>query len=560
MPTIDDYELPSSLVAVLEEYIKELPGELVLSFAKSCPEKVSGIRLIKGNVEHLRKRMLATMLGKDQKLPVELVQLLSCNNVNQYLVSELPLESLKTFHDDFMLLWNEEQYLINLLLDDREEVREFAIEWLEEAEDDELELESGDEEEQIDEEIAQKLKDLRKSLEETRREAAAEKKRNKGFQKKMDKLQQDLDSYIKRWSKEKEKAAAEYKMVIQLQKELDSLRDRMQEKISDGIREKLQSYIHSWLSRPSAIETLAAEDNSPLLDRVTKALEKQACTDKHSGNVNVLKERLIALEQAKENVDQARRDALQPLQELAPLSRELAEEIKKRRELIGIRDKQDSTLASCQARINESGSPDELGRISVLLQELHEMDFLSKRDFHILRKQVRHVRDRLIVGRDNLEERIDFATHYKEMCMAQEHDSLNIIVDGHNVILGPDNYYLFNGDNEGILENEKRKILTAMNKQIFEDKTDITVTVFFDSPVSSVNIIAPNIKEIYSGGGQEDQRADNAIINHLQEARDQSQSGHYVVVSNDKELVSSALKLGAGSMSVFDYGVMLRRI
>lgn len=562
MPIIDNFELPKNLVLAMEGNVRELPDEIILALVKSCPERFGGFRAIKKNIEKFRQLIIGSMLSKGQEVPAELSQILSLNILSQRLISELPIESLHLFHDDFLDFWDQEQYLISLLTDDREEVREIAIEWIKESElDTELGSDPDDLQEQKEEkpETKQKLRELKTSLVEARRETVSERKRNKGLERKIAKLKSELGAHKTRYDREKEKANAEHECSVQKQQELDRLQSDMQDKIQKGINIGLQEAMRTWLARPTAIESLVEDDVPSLFDRVNRALERQDCVDKHSGNMRVLKERLLALEQAKQKVDQAREEALQPVQELSPLSCELADEIEKIRSEINVKYEQSGPLLGWQAKINETTSHDELGEISRLLQGLHDLNLLPSQDFQVLRNQIRQVRDRLVSGKNFLEEEIAVTALTGKVQQVKSSHDLNLIVDGHNVIFGPDSYYLFNEYSKEAPEFEKRSLLTSMNKQAFENNTDITVTVFFDSPVYSENVVASNIQEIYSGGGQEDQRADNAIINYLQDARTKSQDRQYVLVTNDRDLAFRACKSGAETISVFDYGVMLRR-
>jgi hypothetical protein len=494
------------------------------------------------------------MFTQGNEIPNELIKFLAYNDLNLELVSNLPVESLELFLQDFQEYFGEKEYLICLLLDSRPEVRQLAITCIEDNEDkenDQQAPEAGEDDLQGDDthEDNQQIKELKKLLGEARLEAGRARKRNKRLEEKIDKLKTNLSTQDDLITCQKEKTMHEQEVAASTQKKLDDLEKTLEQKIHEGITVEIRDRVCSWLAKPMELNDLVKEqDAGNLLDRVNNALEKQMRVDKHSGNLRVLRERLAELKQARKNINQARQESLSVIPELARLSNELENEISEIQMKIGSGSHDNTQLAAWVLKINEATTFRDLQDIDRLIKQLREQDIFSENDVLLLRKQIRTTRDQFI-------DQWRYVDNECLPCPTRQ----TLIVDGHNVVLGPDSFYLFNGRNTILTEQEKRKLLTDMNIKAFENKQDLTVLIYFDSPTYSQNIVTDNIEEIFSGGGQNDQRADNAIIDFLQQSQNEMSEQQYALITDDQGLASRAEQLGAGITSVFEYALMLRQ-
>ncbi len=549
MVKIDDFELPDSIVRTMKTLIGEMSPEAILSFAKGHPGLFPGYRLIKKNVGPFRKLMLEVMIADNNTVPEPLLSLFSCTPLSQDLISKLPVESLDIFFDDFQELFGSDIFLTFLISDDREDVRQIVVDHFAEQ-DNEADDEEPTDSVECNPESEETVKELKNDLAAAKRDLSEALKRNKRLEEKIGRQKKDSAEREKQLQVQKTKIADEQQAHKDVQKELAELHGVVDERIRAGISQGMRERIKSWLAAPKAVQDQVDQATSTnLLNRVSDTLEHQARVDRHSGNLRILKKRLVELEQAKHKIQQARHDSLRGLPELAQLDQELAEEISLIQHTIGMSDDDNERLKSWFIRINEAATVDSLREIDHLVSEMADHGLLAAADVQRLKERIVRARDRHVDSWKYVEE--------NDKSSATNHKTF--IVDGHNVILGPESLYLFNEQNLELTELEKRNKLTSMTEQAFGHNKNISAQIFFDSPTFSVNNISHNVTEVYSGGGQEDQRADNAIIDFLKSQKVDSLSNTYVLITDDQELSSRAEKLGANVLSVFEYGVILRQ-
>ncbi len=554
---IDDFELPPSFTRTLKDCVISMSPEMALSFAKTNPSWFCGLRLIKKQSKQLKQRIIATMFSDGNYIPEELLEFIACNDLSSDLISQLPLESLQRFLDEFLAIFDSNLFLISLLIDSREEVQKFARTAIENVREQEENSDTspGREGKQADykeftdlQESVTKLKNEYAAL---KKESAAAVKRNKRLSKTIETLKKQLTGQQQLTTQQKETIGTLKKLTESRQTRLDDLTAELENKIQQGISAEMAATVNSWLAFPEQINTLVREDTTaPLLNRVEQALEHQAQIDKHSGNLRILKERLACLERARAAVEQSRRNSLQVLPDLALLSRELAAQIQLIHEKISSCRAENPHIASWLSVINETDSPEKLQELNHLISQLRKQDILSEQDTLILRKKVKQVRDLSI-------DHFQYAGKKTHPCPEKQ----ILIVDGHNAILSDDSSFLFDDHTCALTEPEKRKLLTGISKNAFADRENISLVIFFDSPVYSETDITKNIKEIYSGGGNEEQRADNAIIHFLQTRQQKIDNtlNKIILITNDRELSLRAEKFGVTIHSVYEYGVMLRK-
>ncbi len=547
---LDDVELPDSIVRAMKEVIEEMSSESILAFARAYPDLFPGYRLIKKNTRSFKRRILEVMIADGKAVPDPLLKLLSYNHLNQDLIDKLPLESLEIFFDDFHQYFGEDIFLTALLCDERQEVRSLALDHFA-ASGNEPDEDPEDESEELSPDLDERVKELKQELTRLKRELADSRKREKRLEDKIEKLRKELALKAEKLQTRKANADRIREKLQQNREELAALQTMVERKIEEGITAGMEERLRGWLAVPGSVqEQQLLDDSSELLDRVTQALEHQARVDRHSGNLRQLRQRLAELEQAHQEIARARSEALRVLSELSPLAREVELELNKIREKLKQLPKERQTLQPWLARINEAETAGELGSLDKLAGKMADQGILAPGDRKYIRERIREARDRhLDFSRFVLREK-------PEQPVAQD-----IIVDGHNVVLGPESFYLFHDTGHELTESGKRARLTGMIETAFVDNSLVTVRIVYDSPTRSENRVAANITEIYSGGGDADQRADDAIVDLLQKNmhRNSQEEKNSLVITDDRELSRRVRKLGADVLTVFEFSIMLRR-
>ncbi len=542
MPLLKGFELPDFLLNQIEQMVTALSDQQILLYVQAVPDWLGGFRIIKKNCARFRKIIIKKMVAGSQEMPEELLKLLSLNKVNCDLLPNLSVESLESFHADFLSAFGPEYYILCLFIDDRSEVNELAIEFVENYKviceetaecDDHEDLEpSGS---AIEKELEKELETLKNKQNTFKQDVAKKQKKIKALQNIIDNLKSQKKELNKKYAQEKDKVRGISSQLDLKQQEIDQLNRIAEEKIQAGINEKIDLFRKSWLAEPISVNEIIAENSANLLEKAEQILAGQARQDRHYGNLQILKNRLETFQQTKKDIDYARKNALTPLPELAYVSQELDLEIRKLSNLINLKSNRNSLIEDLQIRINEASSRSSLQQIAELLPQLHELKLFTSRNYDCLRNNIARTQDRLInSNKELLHNFIDNRPTEKEVEL--------IIVDGHNVILGNESCFLFNDNKINSSGHAGRQLLTELIIKEFCHDSQIFVRIFFDSPVYSENKLTENITEIFSGGGQDDQRADKAIIQYIKGNKNNS-ANRFILVTDDRKLAAAAEKL-----------------
>lgn len=537
MPTINRIELSQELVDELQCCLEERDQEEIRGFARMYPDHFSGTR--QGNVDSIKKRIVSTMLTGRGAVPDELLDFLVTFDFNQFI--------------------GKERFLLGLLRDEREEVREFASHIMNGGWRVEFDQEGGLEEGQILRrdlrEQEQRYDELKNELQQSRNdEKSARKKidqlntKNKTLESESNQLKQELESGKREISKTNEDLCREKKEHLGLQKEIE-------EKIQAGVDDKFQKAMQTWLARPAALDETAKQTPGDLLDRVEDTLARQAREDRHFGNLRILQERLAALAQAMEKILLARQEALNPLPELLLLSAELEKKYLSLQKKLNLKLPEDHLLKSLQARINEADSFSRLQQVNRLLFELEAAKVLTEEKLKQLYALYRQSFQREMTKYENVQP----ADHEPQTPISilvegmRGRVKINLLIDGHNVVLGRAANFLISNQDREFSEADKRVFLSNKIVAAFSDKPKITVRIYFDSPEYSNKNLTQNINQIFSGGGYQKQRADDVIVSDLQNLRRRPSNDTYVLVTDDCELANRSARLNVENLSVIDF-------
>ena len=140
----------------------------------------------------------------------------------------------------------------------------------------------------------------------------------------------------------------------------------------------------------------------------------------------------------------------------------------------------------------------------------------------------------------------------------EENQPLIVILDGHNVVhLLPE--FFEDSYSDGVPGKATREKLVSSVCRIFESADKCKVDVFFDGPSPSTQMHAPHIREVYSGGGNAEHRADNAIVEYLEFCCRQMSAMPRILVTDDRDLRAEGDRRGALSMPVPEFGAFMER-
>ncbi len=299
-----------------------------------------------------------------------------------------------------------------------------------------------------------------------------------------------------------------------------------------------------------------AED---LLPRARQAGEKQAAIDRHAGNLAEMRKRRDALRGALDDLTRAANEAVHPVPEMAALREELQRAI----------SRLESTLqqaapdlgpaaARLLARVNATATVEEAQTVRRLLGEVEQFDLLTAYE----RVQIfRAYNRRMAVEYGAHGPRVVQAAHWDDPVWqlrqaAANAQQLVLMVDGHNVLhLLPE---MFSRDFEDDAPRTRaREHLVELARRMFFAHPECDVRIYFDSPVASERRHGANVREIYSGGGEGEHRADTAIVRGLDACCATMSAMPRLLVTDDRDLRKSAIERGARIVPVAQFGALL---
>lgn len=603
MPTIDDFEVPSPLMDEYQRLVAEADAELLLEFVRNHADLVKGLQIKKSSAPAIRQRM-SQALSRARALSPDWLEFLAQAGLNQDVVVVLSECVLEACLPDFLALYGRDRFLAAVLADSRPGVRKLAVRQLERAaaadfpDADQAARRLRDRLETFGRHAASWLAErpappagepappppgegevpaLRArvaELEDELREVQARRKREKALQDKIDELKAraaELEAALggERRATAAGRALAEQRSLEarQAQGALAEEKAAMDSRVREGVERELRHVLRGWLASAARAEEAAraAEAASPeqdLLARAEAALEAQARRDRAAGSRRVLRERLAALEAMLRRVREGVVDSLSPAVELERLAEELEKEAGRLRGIVGGAARPVGLFAqSLRARLAHAEGADELDRLHALLLELDDEKLLSAAQLQALygayHDRMAQAYDRYAPARPEGREPNDPV--WGLMRKLSEGEPVLLLVDGHNVLLAVPE--LFSRDAAGgPPDAPARARLVALTAELLGGSARAEARVYYDGPVRQEIAHGPMVKEIYSGGGQAEHRADTVILQDLEFCRAAQRQGPWILVTDDRELRGEAKRLGALTVPVAQFAAALGRV
>ena len=575
---------PTQLTPACEKELQRLVGlipdnELSVLTVTEPAFQNGGFRA--SNTAALRARVAQLACGS-QPVSDALRRLLARRSRARTLTGTLALPALAEARHALAALIGGDVLLVALLLDDRQEVRDKAENWMQTASPF-VNTEPAEAQVRLRETFAG-LADLlgassasgaaatretwqaqKEQLEFRVRDLQEEKRRLKGVDDRLARVTQKLSATEEKLSEALSKREAADTSLRETTRERDELKTeleretaRREERLTAALDLALASEFHGWLAEARAVEAAAAEPapHADLLARAEAALKKQNASDRHSGNRATLAERLALLEAERENVRDALANALRPTQELKTVEAELVAEIRSLKKLLSP-DAAATPLEEALAARIHAAQDNDLPRLRDLPDLIATLNILDDAALTRLRQTFqKRLAAAQAVGTPldpHTEERQNAASLLGR-ALAGKIPAI-LLVDGHNVLFGLPARY--NPPRGGALSDaEKRKKLTDDVVRLTAPNPAVRAWIVFDGPTRSDTQAAANVRVTYSGGTGE-HRADGVILDNLRFFKSTSPDTAVLLVSNDGDLCLAARRLGAQDVAVLDFGAFL---
>ncbi|NCC53175.1 MAG: hypothetical protein EOM20_18455 [Spartobacteria bacterium] len=592
MTKIDTFELPSDLAAYL---VDEADTEHILLHVRHDKALCRGFQPTKVNIGHFRSRIRNRLAGQAQ-LSEELRLLLARAGFNYRFIVVLSERAIDVFFDDFLTACGREAFLSGLLVDDRAPVRKRAIDYLKQEEeprgpsaaevaaararlsenlaaflaytgtlfDREAPLaipvqnaESSDELAEVERQVQALNEELSRSRGEARKARA--------LQKKCD----TLEARIRTLEEEKasaqtalQQARQEMKLVEAREQSIREEKARLEESAGElilrGIEERTQALVHTWLREPLKAE--GAVDDAPsvaaLLEMADTVLSRQAEVDRHTGNLRILREQHAALTDAWQRVCAAAGNALNPLPDLKQAQERLERKINELQALLPSAPGAPASVAArLLARIGVSASEDEMTEMLDLLNRFEDYGLLAPVDLQRLHQahQARMARMYAASWPNVVQGPIPKNTVLKLRKFISENRALLWLLDGCNILLGLDGP---SGEGDRGFAVAREELIDRLAGMV-RNADRSHVRIYFDSPERMDVTRAPNVKVVFSGGGEASQRADNAVLAFLEYARNENADIPIFLTTDDREFGVRAARFGAEIIRLQPFAALL---
>jgi predicted RNA-binding protein with PIN domain len=341
-----------------------------------------------------------------------------------------------------------------------------------------------------------------------------------------------------------------------LERKLQDVERGKAEAIRSGVKAELATLDRQWLAEALDLEAVVAETSAAdLLLRVQSVLEAQKAQDRTSGNRLELGRRLQELRAARQQLQDAHENAIHPVRELAALTEELEAEIARLQNKLGLPRPNDEFFERLLQQIHGARELGGLREAGTLVDSLCEVRLLAAEQTRQAYAALQRRHDILLAqskrsGDESPDHWLSFPSlmHHNLDCL--------LLLDGHNVLFALDHLqpYFENG-NPGA---KARGRLIELVQRLIAGRAKVQARVVFDGPEGSVQTVGANLKVEFSGGTA-DQRADDALVRHLEQKSFQELKRRTFVVTNDHELQRRIRTQNAYYMPAGAFDLMLQK-
>lgn len=546
MIEIDGKPIPEPILKALQDAVDHVPTKALLDYAHPQADLMKGLSPRPDSAPVLRKRLKTQLLLKRPPDPAFL-ELLREGSLFGQLIVVLSDKALAHGFPAFCAFFGEPALLTGMLLDPRDEVRKMAWEHLAahpnvdgfrdltpDAGRDSLESDfgpflnrlaalkghvPGSHDKPADSaEVAELRAKVRRFEEQAKREDRSAEKDKSLLQREREQHRAKLDELETRIRELKAQAAEADARAKAAAQTLAEAQDDLHRRVREGLSAELASESRRWLLPLREMEHAARthKTTATLLNDVREAIRQQAERDRAMGNRQELRKRLESLRQARDEVREALKNALNRHPRLGELAEALDREIEQLGTLLGEPAAAGSAENALFARVNLAQSVAEVEAVRAFLDgdaktfNLFVPGFTQELGRRLADKRHQLLQSLIPTAPAGGQAPADRLRHK----LALPQVRLLLVVDGHNLLLSrPD---LF----QGWLENGQpgaraREELAERLALALAPSHDIDIRLYFDGPERSETDRTPRLKVIYSGGGRGDQRADDAIVQDL---------------------------------------------
>ena len=345
-----------------------------------------------------------------------------------------------------------------------------------------------------------------------------------------------------------------------------ALNEKFELHVRDAVARQLDNKLVPWLKRTQTLETAVSTSPKGLQEEAQVLLSRQASVDKKFGLRSQLAQESTACQALQLQLREAMAESIEPLPELSAVAKKLANRIaeiglilQKNSDVVA--DKTPATSLFVE-KINATRHLDELAGVRKGWMYLEELGLLSSSELSagyalLIEKASQLYLKAGLADATRLQpallEGIPLYALQRQLVGGQ---SCVLLIDGHNVLHKLTDFF---GESfeQGFPGAKAQQALIKKITSICDAHKNLTVKLWFDSPMAHDETIQGNFMVHYSGGTGAN-RADEQIVAYLNYLNLQSSQLFKALVTEDRDEAAKAEDCGALILSPLEFKVLLQ--
>lgn len=345
-----------------------------------------------------------------------------------------------------------------------------------------------------------------------------------------------------------------------------ALNERFELHVRDAVARQLENKLVPWLKRAQTLEAAVSASPKGLQEEAQVLLSRQAAVDKKFGLRSQLAQESAACQALQLQLREAMAESLGPLPELSAVAKKLANRIAE----IGVILQKNSDVVADKTpasalfveKLNATRHLDELAGVRKGWMYLEELGLLSSSElsagYALLIEKASQLYLKAGLGdatrlQPALLEGIPLYALQRQLVGGQ---SCVLLIDGHNVLHKLTDFF---GESfeQGFPGAKAQQALIKKITSMCDAHNNLTVKLWFDSPMAHDETIQGNFMVHYSGGTGAN-RADEQIVAYLNYLNLQSSQLFKALVTEDRDEAAKAEDCGALILSPLEFKVLLQ--
>lgn len=573
---INDKELPPEILEYFKQSIDDMSDKELIDMSKAIPDAIRGFRPNHADPKVIRKRLIPMLANSEA--PVPILKLLQAATIQRKFIAVLSEEAFLVGLLAFSNYFGKTKFIGSAILDDREIVREIAWSFYHDPKTAELDKAAAikliisefrpfinlvneiSEKHPTTEVKKNPPIQLEKSKPLTSEELNALVEKSPQFRKirsdknEIEKSKSDeikkLNTEITRLQTENQHLSVAKKELVQLQLDLDT-------RVNTRVEDIFNRRIGPWFESSESLLEHSSNGSRSLAKDAEEVLKKQAHRDLRYGRITTVNNELEELKKLKLQIEDAKKDSIQPLAELATIDQSLTNKISELQTLLRVAKSETvelkESVISFESRIKQIKKIEEINtyRTEIETKKLNG-NWTYEETMHVFESLSQQALSIYMQSHRNLAQKdIDLLNAYSPLnairiAMARGKD-FHLLIDGHNVLhqLKPawGIHFEKTGPGKKVRDHFIGKLI-----ELTQNHPKITIDVWFDSPEETYETVNSQLRVKFSGGTGSD-RADKKIEADLGYLKAQSKQHDCYVVSADRDVMNISIRLKANTMS-----------